>query len=291
MRLMKYVPLLLIATPFLFTGCTSMLLVKSMWGSNKIVVDGNDSDWGDTMFYIPSAQMTAGVRNDSKYLYLILKTTNRRQAFQIRGLGLTVWFDPTGGAGKEFGIHFPIGRFDGTNFRRDFNSKQNNEQENATFVMRNPNDLELLGVSRKGPEKLSIADLKGIELQMRGTENGLIYEMRVPLHSSAEDPYAINPKGDELGLGIIGGKFERPNSFERRGGAGGDFGGEGGEGGGGGEMPGGMEGGGYGGGEYGGGERGGFRREGGKQQQAPQQISFWLRVDLASGPHRVPAIN
>lgn len=289
MRLLKYVPLLLIAIPFLFTGCTSMLLVKSTWGGNKIVVDGNDSDWGDTMFYVPSAQMTAGVRNDSKYLYLILKTTNRRQAFQIRGLGLTVWFDPSGGAGKKFGIHFPIGRFNGENFRKDFNSKQNNEQENATFVMRNPNELELLGVNSKGPEKLSIADLKGIELQMRGTDKGLIYELRVPLHSSAEDPYAINPKGDEVGIGIIGGKFERPSSFQGRRGSRGDFGGEGGEGGG--EMPGGMEGGGYGGGEYGGGERGGFRREGGEQQQAPQQISFWLRVDLASGPYRMPAIH
>ena len=72
----------------------------------------------------------------------------------------------------------------------------------------------------------------------------------------------------------------------------GDFGGEGGDGGmggdGGGEMPGGMEGGGYGGGEYGG---GGMRRETGEQTHAPQQISFWLRVDLASGPHQVPAIN
>ncbi len=288
MRLSKYVPFLLLATPLLFTGCTSMLLVKSMWSANKIIVDGKDSDWGDTMFYIPSAQMTAGVRNDSKYLYLILKTTDRRQAFQIRGLGLTVWFDPTGGAGQKFGIHFPVGRFNGANFRKDFDSKQNQEQENATFVMRNPNELELLGVNPKGPEKLSIADLKGIQLQMRGSDNGLIYELRVPLHSSASDPYAINPKGDEVGIGIIGGTFKRPSSLERRGGRGGDFGGEGGDGG---QMPGGMEGDGYGGGEYGGGDRGGYRGEGPGQFKAPKQIDFWLRADLSSGPYHAPTIH
>ena len=290
MRFLKYAPLMFILTPFLFNGCTSMLLVRSAWSGNKIVVDGSDKDWGDTMFYIPSAQLTVGVRNDAKYLYLILKTTDRRQAFQIRGLGLTVWFDRSGGAGEKFGIHFPIGRSGTPDFTREAGGESQSERENASFVLRNPNELELLGVSKNGPEKISVTDLKGIQLQLGNSDNGLVYEMRVPLHSSAEDPYAINPKGDQIGIGFVGGKFEPRSSIARRGGEGGRFGGgegmPGGEGGEGGEMPGGMEGGGY-----GGGEGGGFRRERGEQFQAPKQIDFWLRVNLAAGAQHAPTFQ
>ncbi len=284
MRLLKFATFILAFTPFLFNGCTSMLLVKSAWSDSKIVVDGNDKDWGDTMFYIPSAQLTAGVRNDGKYLYMILKTTNRRQSFQIMGLGLTVWFDPAGGTGEKLGIHFPIGRTPGG----DFNRQQDNRQvENSSFVMRSPNDLELLGVNENGPVRMTVADLKGIQLQMRNTGDGIIYEMRVPLHSSAEDPYAINPKGNQIGIGVVGGKFESRGSFEGRGDRIGGRDGEGmpgGEGGEGGEMPGGMEG-------EGGGLRGGNSREPGDQRQALKQIDFWLKVNLATGTPQAPPVN
>lgn len=285
MRLLKYAPLLLILVPFLFTGCTSMLLVRSNWGGKNIVVNGNDKDWGDTMFYIPTASLTAGVKNNSKYLYLVLKTTSRRQAFQIRGLGLTVWFDPSGGAGKDFGIHFPIGHQMRSGRGRGPNGEADSARQYASFVMRNPNQLELLGVSKNGPLKMTIADLKGIQLQMRGTDNGLVYEMRVPLHSSAEDPYAINPKGDQIGIGFEGGEFQRP-SFRGQEGRRGEYGGgEGMPGGEGGEMPGGMEGEGY------GGRRGGYSREEGARRETPQQIGFWLKVDLSPGPQHAPDVK
>lgn len=291
MRSLKYAPLLFLLAPFLFAGCTSMLLVKSDWGGRGIVVDGNDQDWGDTMFFIPTAEMTAGIKNDSRYLYLVLKTTNRRQAFQIRGLGLTVWFDRAGGAGKDFGIHFPLGHQMRSAFNRGQNGSADSARQFGNFMMSNPNELELVGVGKNGPLKLSVADLKGIQLQMHSTDKGLVYEMRVPLHSSPEDPYAINPKGDQIGIGIEGGKFESP-SFrgrgDRMGGYGGEGmpGGEGPEGGEGGEMPGGMEGG-YG----GGGRRGGFERGEAENRQAPKQIDFWLKVDLANGPVKVPTIQ
>ncbi len=270
----------------LLSGCTSMLLVKSEWNANQIKVNGNDSDWGDTMFYIPDANLTAGVRNDGKYMYIILKSTDRRQAFQILGLGMTVWFDPTGGSGKTFGIHFPIGRIahGGENPRRGQRGMQmftDTSEIDQGFAMRMPNEVELLGVGRSGSDRMSIADLKGIELQLHTDRNGLIYEMRVPLHSSPDQPFAINAKGPKIGVGFVGGKFQMPMIRRDRGFNGGDRGdGMGGEGG---EYPGGEGGEGY---PGDGGEGGGY---GGRRQftqqhqfQPPKQIDFWLKVDLAS---------
>ncbi len=271
----------------MFSGCTSMLLVQSTWNAGQVKINGKSDDWGDTMFYIPDAQMTAGVRNDGKYLYLILKSTDRRQSIQILGLGLTVWFNPSGGSGRAFGIHFPMGRVaDRGEFRRSGNQGMqmftDTSEMNQGFAMRMPNEVELFGVDSNGPVRLSVAELKGIELQLHTDREGLVYELRVPLHSSPDEPYAINANGPQIGIGFVGGKFQMPTMRRDRqfnGGGMGEGGGYPGEGGG---YPGG-----YGGEGYPGEGGGGYGPEGGHNMQRrqfpqPKQINFWLKVDLAS---------
>lgn len=281
MKLSKNLPMLILLVPLVLNGCTSMLLVKSSWNNNQTVVDGKDTDWVDTMFYIPDAQLTAGLRNDSSNMYLILKATDRQQAFQIMGLGLTVWFDPSGGTGQKFGIHFPLGGRESGEYMRpnESDNRDETQNQNPSFMDMTPNQLEILGVNENGPVRLTIADAKGIELQINRGPNGLIYELEVPLHKSPEHPYAINAKGKTIGIGFEGGKFER----QEKNGHGGGMRGEGG-----GTGPGGGEGGGEGmppSGTEGGGMRGGrgrnFGGEGGQRQQ-PKQIDFWLKVQLAN---------
>ncbi len=281
MKLSKNLLMLIVLVPLMLNGCTSMLLVKSSWNNNQTVVDGRDTDWTDTMFYIPDAQVTAGVRNDTSNMYLILKATDRQQAFQIMGLGLTVWFDPSGGTSQKFGIHFPLGGHQsGERVRPTETSNPDETQDqNPSFMDMTPNQLEILGVNENGPVRLTIADAKGIELQMNRGPNGLIYELKVPLHKSAEHPYAINAKGKSIGVEFEGGKFEsreKNGSSGRTRGEGGETGPGGGEGGGEGMPPSGSG---------GGGMRGGrgrnFGSEGGQRQQ-PKQIDFWLKVQLAN---------
>jgi hypothetical protein len=285
MRRLKYSSLLIVFVPLLLSGCSSMLLVKSSWNNNQTVIDGKDNDWDDTMFYIPDAQLTAGIRNDSSNMYIILKATNRQQAFQIMGLGLTIWFDPSGGTGEKFGIHFPLGRQGGESTRPsegDNTSEDTDEAQNQppSFTDMIPNELDILGANENGPVRLTIADAKGIELQINRNTDGLIYELEVPLHKSPEHPYAISANGKYVGIGFEGGKFEAKKG-EGSGGRGMRGGGEGGGG-----YPGG-EGGGEGmpGGTGGGGMRGGRGRNyggEGSQHQQPKQIDFWLKAKLAS---------
>ncbi len=284
MRSLNRIIFLIAISTLTLSGCTSMLLVKSAWDSSRIKVDGNDKDWGDTMFYIPDAKMTVGLQNDSKYLYMILKTTDRQQSFQIMGLGMTVWFDPSGGSHETFGIHFPIGRKGGAErFARQFDNDNGNNENMSTgmgegFADSNPNEIELLGVNKNGPVRMTIADLRGIQIQLTHSRDGLIYELRVPLHSSPDHPYAINPEGAQIGIQFESGKFEMPSFAGRGGGFRRGEGGEGMPGGEGGEYPGGMEGGGEGYPGQGRGENGGRQFQ---RREAPKQINFWLKVDLA----------
>ncbi|HUI29249.1 MAG TPA: hypothetical protein VLX91_03450 [Candidatus Acidoferrales bacterium] len=282
MKLFKYLPILFAFAAFILGGCTSTLLVKSSWNNNQTVIDGKDNDWEDTMFYIPDAQLTAGVRNDSSNMYIILKATNRPQVFQIMGLGLTVWLDPSGGTGEKFGIHFPLGRAArGESMQRsDNNSPDESQNQNPSFEDLSANELEILGVNENGPVRLSIADAKGIELQINRSTGGLIYELKVPLHKSPDHPYALNANGQNVGIGFESGKFEGQGTERRGRGMRGEGGGEGG-----GMNPGGGEGNGEGPGDTsgegmrGGGER---RRNYSEQQQQPKQIDFWLKVKLAN---------
>ena len=282
MKSFKYIPVLFVFAPFLLSSCTSMLLVKSSWNEHQTVIDGKDNDWEDAMFYIPDAQLTAGIRNDSSDMYLILKATNRQQAFQIMGLGLTIWFDPSGGSSEKFGIHFPLGGREGGGFmRRDQDSdSMESPGRYSSFADMMPNELEILGANENGPVRLTIADAKGIELQINHGTDGLIYELKVPLHKSPEHPYAINAEGSAVGIGFEGGKFE-PREGGGREGRGTRGGGEGG-----GMYPGGGEGGGEGmpggeGGEGRGEGRGrGYRGSG--QLQQIKQIDFWLKARIAS---------
>lgn len=147
MKLHRYIPLLLSFAPLLLNSCTSSILVKSTWNDNQIVIDGKDNDWGDTMFYIKDAQLTAGIRNDSNNMYLILKATNRQQAFQIMGLGLTVWFDPSGGTSEKFGIHFPLGREGGGESMRRTESGDESENQTPDLTEMMPNELNILGAN------------------------------------------------------------------------------------------------------------------------------------------------
>lgn len=283
----RYLPIIVTFITFLVSGCTSSILVKSAWNSNETVIDGKDNDWGDTMFYIPDAQLTTGLRNDSSNMYIILKAADRRQAFQIMGLGLTVWFDPSGGTSEKFGIHFPLGgHMDReTSQENSEDNPDNSQNQNPGFQEMSPNELEILGANENGPVRLTVADTKGIELQLNRQGDGLIYELKVPLHKSPVHPYAVNASGTYLGIGFEGGKFEARESGgsgggRTRGGEGGGMG-PGGEGGGSG-MPG--EGGGRG---MGRGGRGRSSGEGGQTQQ-PKQIDFWLKVRLAT-PAVAPA--
>jgi len=280
MKLFKYFPLMLAFAPFLLDSCTSSILVKSSWNNNQIVIDGKDNDWGDTMFYIKDAQLTAGIRNDSSNMYVILKATERQQTFQIMGLGLTVWFDPSGGTGKKFGIHFPLGHESGGEFMRHNAGEDqgDNQNQNLTFTDMMPNELEILGANENGPVRLTIADAKGIELQINRSPDGLIYELKVPLYKSLEHPYAIDSKGKSIGIGFESGKFE-PGQM------GGGMRGEDG-----GTYPGGGVGGGAPGGHgqgIGGGRSGGSHgNRGGGQRQQPKQIDFWLKAQMANSTNQ-----
>jgi hypothetical protein len=136
-----------------------------------------------------------------------------------------------------------------------------------------PNRIDILGPGKDDARSLTADHASGVEAALRVSEGEVFYELKVPLATSADHPYAINTSpGKTIGIGFETPKMEEssaeaPHSGGGGYGRGGGMGGHGGMHGGGG---GGMHGGGYQGGGY----------------QPPKPLKVWGTVSLSGSPAR-----
>lgn len=266
---------------FSLTGCGDQN-INSNWRTQNLVIDGNDSDWGNTLTMYDKLNALVGVENDDKYLYLCLVTTDQQLENKILRMGLTIWFDKTGSNDKKFGVKYPIG-FSGmqrpntpgenTGIERpDATGERPTQQEVNERIIKRQTDMEFVGANNE-QIRIPVAQLKGVELKLGLNDNRLVYEMKIPLSHAGGFDYAINADtGSVVSVGLETGKMNfnkgEGRKFQRP-----DGGGEGGFGGGGDD---------FGGGEMGGGRRGGFDRARNVDPSEFQSLEFWAEVKLAS---------
>jgi hypothetical protein len=239
-------------------GCSTLKL-ESAWRNRDLTIDGKSEDWLGTKYYFEDISASVGLINDDRHLYISLMTENRMIMGQIMMQGLTLWLDPKGGKDKTFGIKFPLGRQEGERMTQESMEKLDREEmmERSQEALE---ELAILGSEDEVIEKLPVEDAKGIEVKLRIESGLLIYEIKVPLSSSEEHPYAVEAKvGDTIGFG-----FESPKLEMQR--------------------PAGMRGGGMPGGGRGGGPPGGMggMSGGGMGSQMPEKLKIWAAVKLAS---------
>jgi hypothetical protein len=180
-------------------ACSSSVELSSSWKDREIVIDGRDTEWKDATTFVRSASSDVGVRNDGDYLYFCLQTSERTVQFQIVRLGLTVWFDPSGGSEKSFGIRFPLG---GIGRRVALPDQDDPRPLFEDDQLQARHDFELV---RTGGEKtrLSPMDANGIFVRMGMREKTLVYELRVPMRRTREHPYAVGiDTSQTVGIGI-----------------------------------------------------------------------------------------
>lgn len=258
--------LLLLLFVVMQIGCSTLKL-ESAWRNHDIVIDGKSGDWLGAKYYFEDISVSVGLINDDHHLYVSLMTENRMILAQIMRKGLTLWLDPKGGKDKTFGIKFPLG-----SQGEEGMSQESMEGLDREVVMQrfeeSLTELEIIGLKDEVVEKLSVDDAKGIDVKLRAEGGLLIYEIKVPLSSSEEHPYAVGAKvGDTIGFGFESPKLEMGRPAGMRGGG----------------MPGGGRGGGPPGGIGGGPPAGmGGMPGGGKGFQMPEKLKIWAAAKLAS---------
>ncbi len=249
-------------------GCNEQKL-NSSWLDRDIIIDAKSDDWLDTLYFFESKNLSIGFFNDESHLYVCMLAEHPMLQIQIMSQGFTLWFDPDGGKEKAFGIKFPIGiREAGT--QMDFQEMQggplDREKIREAFE-RSLTDLEILG-PQGAERRIPVEEAHGIEIKVRNETGLFVYELKVPLQSDDEHPYAIgtNP-GDKIGIGLEIPKIDRDEMKKAMR-----------------DRMGGMEGmpPGGGGGRGGmGGMGGGMGRPGGQRPKMPNGLDVWASLKLA----------
>jgi hypothetical protein len=195
---MKKWHMLLLVLPGLLatTDCGGTIYTaKSLIPQHAIAIDGNTDDWAGALSALNEENASVGFFNDQTYLYACLVINRDSSAGPMMGQSLTVWFDPTGGDRKTFGIKVGSG-LPPTDTPEE-EPLEEPKEERAERPGHRPHDfaqvLEILRAGNKTPEKIPIdlANKEGIEIKIMPSIHSLVYELKVPLFASENHPLAI----------------------------------------------------------------------------------------------------
>lgn len=254
---------LLLLPALALSGCKKMEL-SSAYPDREITVDGDYSDWQGALTYLEKKNISVGLLNDDKYLYVCLATNDRKLQMQMLRMGFTLWFDAAGGSKKNFGIHYPLGLIDNGISMREI-AKQRREGIITGFSNLRMSEFEIWGRKKEDKQRYRLAEIKGLQLKLSNQNGMLVYELKVPLFKNGENPFAIGAKkGQSIGMGLETPEpdFSAPRDRESRN----------------------RDSGGLSGGRMGGRSGGMGGRSGGMQGEKPQiseTLKIWAKVQLA----------
>jgi hypothetical protein len=246
-------------------GCEEQKL-DSNWLDREIIIDAKSDDWLDTLYYFESEMVSLGFFNDKSHLYVCMLAEHPILQAQVVGLGFTIWFDPDGGKEKAFGIKFPIGmRRDKE--QMDFGGMGEGELDRKKMreaFEKSLADLEILGPGG-AKQRIPVEEAKGIEIKVRNQTGLFVYELKLPLKSDEEHPYAVGANaGAAIGVGL---EIPEVDMDEMRNAMRDKMGGQGG-------MP-------PGGGGSRGGMGGSMGRRGGQRPKMPNGLDVWASLQLS----------
>lgn len=274
-RLLTSVVAAVLIAPVAIVLASKRQVIESHWRDRDVAIDGDNGEWPGPLVPVEENHpLLTAVMNDGQFLYLLLSTNDSSLRRQIFRQGLIVWFDPSGGDKKHFGVKYPVGvppeESGRGSYRRGYGGGRPDPGSTDAGQSRpadpEPIDrLEIYGPEKDDAHSFVTTMAPGIAVKTGNVEGYAVYELKVPLEKTAQTPYAIEAKpGALVGLGLETPKMEQPLREGRGGGFGGIGGGMGGRGGG-------M--GGHGGGR-GGGERGA------SEQLKP--LKMWASIRLTA---------
>ena len=200
-------PIIFLATFLTLSGCGSSLELSSRWTSQAPKIDGSDADWNDATAHIAGPDVLIGIKNDNDNLYMCLSTVSRTTEWQMLALGTTIWFDTEGKKNKSFGVQFPISVLaQGRRLPPDIS--QMSAEDIQRLIDLAQRQLEILGPGAGEHQRIPLNQGKGVEGHLGYADGKLTLELKVPLHKSADHPYAINADGKvPLSIGLETGDY------------------------------------------------------------------------------------
>ncbi|MFH1051903.1 MAG: hypothetical protein V1779_13360 [bacterium] len=275
--------LALFTLSILFLTNCSTLKIQSTWLEEPIVIDGNTNDWGENLIAIQNENISIGVLNNEKYLYLCLITQEKDIINQVLMNGLIVWFDSKNEKNKNNAIHFPL-RTEPLEMNkkgiRERNEMGKPSEINLDKIKSKLGKAEIIGPDKSQSRIIDLKENKAIEIFLDLKNEILFYEMKVLLNADKRDDFSISADTGKTISICLETIVLNKEGMEGKPHEGGEIGGEG-------EMPppGGGMGGGFGGPPPGGGFSGGGMGGppgGNRMMKTPKSLSLWFDLLISS---------
>ncbi|MBM3293514.1 MAG: hypothetical protein FJY82_03210 [Candidatus Aminicenantes bacterium] len=200
-RLTSPIPFALFAALLILSSCGT-LEVESRWADNAISVDGRLDDWQGRLHDIEDMNVSFGLQNDGRFLYLALRAADPRVMGQIMRSGLIVWFDPSGGKGRIWGVRYPLAR-DWSDFQGLPGRGEEDRKRSRDAAREQLEEAEVIGPGRDEKARFKIGEIPGLKLAVVRSPGLFVYELSVPLEKAENAPFAAAAKpGAFVGLGI-----------------------------------------------------------------------------------------
>jgi hypothetical protein len=202
-----------------FFGCSSTPELISTTGNN-IVIDGNDSDWGANLKYLPDEKVAVGVSNDDNYFYLCLTTSDLSKVMPMFGAGFTVWLENEKND-STLGIRYPLHNI--VNEARVMTNPEAVREKGRGMLLKklmsDQDEIRILNKDNFPVTAISTSDSSGITARIGYNNDQFVYELRVPLNNNDNNKYCLSAiPGEKLSVKFETEKPERKNFGGRRGG-------------------------------------------------------------------------
>ena len=184
MKIQKILPVFSLLTLFLLYGCSSTPELISTT-VNNIVIDGNTSDWGASLKYLPDEKVAVGVSNDNNYFYLCLTTNDFGKVMPMFAGGFTVWLKPEK-SDSSLGIKYPLNNIV-DEARMMVNPERFREKGRGAILkglLENQNEIRILNKDKFPVTVISTADSSGLVARLGYNNDQFVYELRVPLKTN-----------------------------------------------------------------------------------------------------------
>ncbi len=195
-------PLLLIAA-FAFAGTAksqSKLSQKLLPPPARLVVNGNLSDWGDSLrYYNGEKNINYTLSNDKENLYAAIRISDRLEQARVLNAGITLSIDTKGKKKETFSMTFPLRYPDSPApaFTGQKDDGGDITKEERDELMRERittlRSIKMTGFKDIENEMITTSNTYGIKAAIDYDANGnLVYEAAIPLKFFHADDIAKN---------------------------------------------------------------------------------------------------
>ena len=194
--------------------------LTSRWRDRDVAIDGviesadENGEWEGALTDFADQQMSVGVQNDERYLYVAVVLQNNGRQAQALVSGLTLWLNPRKEE-KTFGLRYPLGLAESDRpqvMRALMDGEEIDSLLHASAVF--GKNVELRSGAKSPGEIIPVGE-QGIEVAATMRQRLMIYEYKIPL-AEATQLAAARP-GEKIRVGIELPELARPDERGRSG--------------------------------------------------------------------------